>query len=117
MGKVYWKIDGSTNTFESLNETLEGFGLLKIDQRPLGTEFGFNRVSVWKTKGGLLFSTIWYKNLCHIRFGEFENDIAEITFDAIQGSYLPYSEHNTVDFVYRGNAVSKLAILKEGEQK
>ena len=116
MGKVYWKIDGSTETFETLNTTLENFGLVKTNQIPLGDEFGFKRVCVWETKGGMSFSTIWYINLCNIRFGEWDTDLAEITFDSIQGSYLPYSDHDTIDFVYRGNTVLRLAI-KRGETK
>lgn len=113
MGKVYWKVDNSTITFDTLKTTLESFGLIAENQKPLGDEFGFKRVIDWKTPTGLQFSTIWYVNLCHIRFGnEWENDLAEITFDGIQGSYLPYSDHDTIDFIYRGNTVFRLALKR-----
>lgn len=116
MGKIYWEIDGSTNTFDTLKTTLESFGIVAVNQKPLGKEFGFKRVIDWKTPTGIYFSTIWHINLCHIRFGnEWENDLGEIMFDAIKGSYLPYSDHDTIDFVYRGNTTFRLALRKGGE--
>ena len=116
MGKVYWKIDGSTNTFDTLKTTLENFGLVVKNQKPLGTEFGFKRVVDWVTENGLYFSTIWFKNICTIRIGNWEGDLAEVEFDAIQGSYLPYCDHETIDFTYKGCRVFRLALRrKEGE--
>lgn len=112
MGKVYWKIDNTKETYDTLIETLESFGLVNTNQRELGQEICFKRVCDWKTNGGLSFSTIWYINLCHLRLGEYESDLAEITFDSIIGSYLPYADHNTIDFVYRGNTVFKLALRR-----
>ena len=113
MGKVYWRVDGETNTFDSLDATLESFGLIKLRERPLGNEFAFKRVRDWKTNSGLVFSTIWYRNLCHIRFEDYDSDFAEITFDTIEGSYMPYADHNTIAFCYRGNSVFRLALRKE----
>lgn len=111
MGKVYWKINNTVATFETLKTMLEEFGLVTINQRPLGDEFGFKRVIDWETPTGLQFSTIWHINLCNIRFGnEWENDLGEIMFDGIQGSYLPYSDHDTIDFVYKGNTMFRLAL-------
>lgn len=110
MGKVYWKIDNTKETFNTLAETLASFGITNTNQRELGTEMGFKRVYDWKTNGGLSFSTIWYINLCTLRFGDYESDVAEVTFDSIMGSYGPYADHNTIDFVYRGNTVFKLAL-------
>lgn len=111
MGKVYWKTNNTVDTFETLKTTLEEFGLVATNQRPLGDEYGFKRVIDWQTPTGLQFSTIWYVNLCNIRFGnEFENDLGEIMFDGIQGSYLPYSDHDTIDFVYKGNTMFRLAL-------
>ena len=111
MGKVYWKTDGKVDTFDTLKSLMENLGIVVLNQRPLGDEFGFKRVIDWQTPTGLQFSTIWYVNICNIRFGnEFENDLGEITFDGIQGSYLPYCDHNTIDFVYRGNTVFRLAL-------
>lgn len=115
MGKVYWKVNNTTDTFDTLKSTLESFGIVAVNQRPLGTEFGFKRVIDWQTAHGILFSTIWHINLCNIRIGEWDNDLAEIMFDSIQGSYLPYADHDTIDFVHRGNTVLRLA-LKDGEQ-
>lgn len=60
MGKIYWKVDYTTNTFETLKSTLESFGLIALQQKPLGYEFGFKRVTDWKTPCGISFSTIWY---------------------------------------------------------
>lgn len=114
MGKTYWKIDETTSTYETLRATLRDFGLIETNQKALGDEFAFKRVIEWETKEGLSFSTIWYINLCHIRLGEFESDLAEITFDAITGSYLPYSDHDTIDFIHRGNRVLRLG-LKKGD--
>ena len=114
MGKVYWKIDNTTNTFDTLKATLESFGIVAVNLKPLGTEFGFKRVIDWQTAHGISFSTIWHINLCNIRIGEWDSDLAEITFDSIVGSYLPYAEHETIDFVYRGNTVLRLA-LKGGD--
>ena len=113
MGATYWKIDGTVNTFDTLKSQLESFGLIAINQRPLGDEFGFKRVIDWETPTGLHFSTIWHINICNIRFGnEFENDFGEITFEGIQGSYLPYCDHNTIDFVYKGNTMYRLALKR-----
>lgn len=111
MGKMYWKIDNTVETFDTLKSMLESFGVVAINQRPLGDEFGFKRVIDWETSTGLRFSTIWHINLCNIRFGnEFENDFGEVTFDGIQGSYLPYCDHNTIDFIYKGNTMFRLAL-------
>ena len=114
-GKVYWKVNGGTNTFDTLDTTLESFGLVKVGERTLGGEYGFKRVRDWKTRSGISFSTIWYVNFCNIRFGDYDIDIAEITFDTIQGSCLPYADHHTVDFYYRGNRVFTLALRKEND--
>ena len=115
MGKVYWKSDGSINTFETLSTTLTSFGIRKVKQKPLGREFGFERVVDWETPTGLQFSTIWYVNLSNIRFGnEWEDDLGEIMFDEIRGSYLPYADHDTIDFAYKGNTMFRLA-LKSNE--
>lgn len=114
MGKVYWKIDNTTATFETLKTVLESFGIVAVEQKPLGDEFGFKRVIDWKTPHGISFSTIWHINLCNIRFGEWDRDLGEITFDGIQGSYLPYCDHDTIDFTYKGNTMFRLA-LKEDE--
>jgi hypothetical protein len=115
MGKVYWKIDNTTASFDTLKSTLEGFGLIAVTNRHLGNEFGFKRVIDWQTEHGISFSTIWHINLCNIRIGEWDIDLAEITFDSIIGSYLPYADHDTIDFVYRGNTVLRLA-LKGGAE-
>lgn len=113
MGKVYWKLDNTTSTFDTLKTTLEELGLIFDKQVPLGDEFGFHRVIQWSTKYGLSFSTIWYKNLCNIRFGYWDADLAEVMFDSIQGSYLPYSEHDTIDFMYKGNTMFRLALKED----
>ncbi len=115
MGKVYWKIDNTTATFDTLKSTLKSFGLSALCQKPLGTEMGLKRVTEWKTPCGISFSTIWFINLCTIRFGEWDGDVAEITFDSIQGSYVPFCDHETIDFVYKGNTVFRLA-LKGGAE-
>lgn len=113
MGRIYWSIDKTTSSFDALKETLEKFGLVAVNQRPLGREFGFNRVIDWKSKNGISFSTIWFINLCTIRFGKEDEDFAEVTFDRIEGSYCPYCDHDTIDFVRNGNTVFKIA-LKRG---
>ena len=115
MGTVYWKADGTTSTFDTLKSTLESLGIVEVNQRPLGTEFGFNRVVDWQTPHGISFSTIWYINVCYIRLGEWDGDLAEITFDSIEGAYLPYADHETIDFTYKGNTMLRLA-LKGREQ-
>ena len=112
IGKVYWKIDNTANTFETLKKTLESLGLIAERQKPFGSETGFLRVIDWRTETGITFSTIWHINLGSIRFGDWDNDFAEINFDSIQGSYLPYCDHNTIDFVYRGNTMLRLALKK-----
>lgn len=114
MGKVYWRVNNTTDTFESLKSLLENLGIVAVSQKPLGDEYGFKRVIDWITPTGLQFSTIWHVNLCNIRFGqEFENDIAEIIFDEIRGSYVPYYEHDTIDFTYKGNTMFRLALKSE----
>lgn len=116
MGKTYWKANNTTETFDTLKETLEKFGLVAVRQKPLGDEFGFQRVIDWETPTGICFSTIWYINLCNIRFGDkWENDLAEIMFNSIQGSYGPLSGHDTIDFMYRGNPMLRLALRMDGE--
>lgn len=112
MGKIYWRVDNTTNTFETLKSTLESFGLIALQQKPLGDEFGFKRVADWKTPSGIFFSTIWYTNLCHIRFGEWDEDFAEISFDSIAGSFGPYCDHDTIDFMYKGNPMFRLALKR-----
>ena len=110
MGKLYWKTDDTTSTFDTLKSTLENFGLIAANQRSLGDEFAFKRVIDWKTPYGVSFSTIWYTNLCHIRFGEWDGDFADIMFDKIQGSFGSYCDHNTIDFMYNGNPMFRLAL-------
>lgn len=110
MGKLYWKADNTTSTFDTLKSTLESFGLIAANQRSLGDELAFKRVIDWKTPHGVSFSTIWYTNLCHIRFGEWDGDFANVMFDKIQGSFGPYCDHNTIDFMYNGNAMFRLAL-------
>ena len=114
MGKLYWKTDNTTNTFDTLKSTLEGFGLVAVNQRALGDEFGFKRVIDWRTPCGISFSTIWYVNLCNIRFGEWDGDLAEIRFDSIQGSYGPFADHDTIDFMHRGDPMFRLALKNGG---
>lgn len=113
MGKVYWRLDNTTDTFDTLKSTLESLGIISDKQESLGTEFGFDRVMRWSTPYGLSFSTIWYKNLCTIRLGYWDADFAEISFDSIQGSYGPCCDHNTIDFMYRGNPMFRLALKEE----
>ena len=113
MGKMYWKIDNTVYTFDTLKSFLESFGIVALNQRPSSSEFGFKRVIDWQTPTGMQFSTIWHINLCTIRFGsKWENDLGDIVFDGIQGSYIPYSDHNTIDFVHNGNITFKLALKK-----
>ena len=112
MGKTYWKLDNTTNTFETLKSTLENFGLIALKQKPLGDEFGFKRVTNWKTPCGISFSTIWYINLCTIRIGEWDGDFAEIIFDSIAGSFGPFCDHDTIDFMYNGNPMFRLALKR-----
>lgn len=116
-GKVYWKIDNTTDTFETLGSTLESFGLIATRRKPLGNEAIFNRVVDWQTPCGISFSTIWHINLCNIRLGEWSGDLAEIMFDGIKGSNLPYSDHDTIDFTYKGNTMFRLALRRESETK
>ena len=116
MGKTYWKINNKTETFDSLKSTLEKFGLTAVRQKPLGDEYGFQRVIDWETPTGIRFSTIWHINLCNIRFGDkWENDLAEVMFDSIQGSYGPFCDHDTIDFMFRGNPMLRLALRMVGE--
>lgn len=113
MGKTYWKIDNTTNSFDTLISTIEGFGIVAENKRPFGDEYGFKRVVDWKTPCGLAFSTIWHINLCTIRLGDWDSDFAEIHFDRICGSYGPYCNHDTIDFIHKGEPMFRLA-LKEG---
>lgn len=112
MGKVYWQLDDTTSTYDTLKTTLESFGLVAIRQKPLGSEISFKRVTDWQTPSGVLFSTIWYKNLCHIRIGEWGGDFAEVMFDRICGSFGPIYEHDTIDFMYKGTPMFRLAIKR-----
>lgn len=117
MGKTYWKIDNTTATFEALKTRLKNFGITEINHRSFEDEFGFKRISDWKTQTGMRFSTIWFVNLCTIRFGDkWDDDFGEVIFDEIQGAYLPYCDHDTIEFVYKGVPVFKLALRRNSDR-
>lgn len=111
MGKRYWRLDGSTATRETLISTLESFGLTAVKEHSIGDEL-FKRVVDWQSQNSIQFSTIWYVNLCHIRIGEWGGDFADINFDSIVGSYWPFYEHDTIDFMYNDNPMFRLALKR-----
>lgn len=113
MGDTYWEIDGTTSSYQTLKEFLGSIGLVEGESKPFGTEIGFKRVTEWSDGTGLKFQIIWYINYCTIRFGSWEGGIMEAVFDRIIGSYLPYAEHKTLDFTYRGNRTILIALKED----
>jgi len=109
MGKTYFELNDTIDTHDSLIEFFKDLGFELIENKSLGNEM-FNRVSRFTDNNGLTFDVIWFKNLAHLRFGEWKNNFVEFYFTKIIGSYLPYCDHNTLDFLDEDKRTFKLAI-------
>jgi hypothetical protein len=98
MGQVYFELNNSTETKEQLDQFFLDLGFQLVKKKPLGDEL-FNRVSRFTNNNGLEFDVVWFKNLAHIRLGEWGKAFIEITFTKIIGSYIPNSGHYCFDFI------------------
>lgn len=111
MGEIYFKLDNTTETKEQLDNFFLELGFTLVKNKPLGSEL-FNRVSQFTNNDGLTFDVIWYKNLSHIRIGEWGKAFFENTFDRIVGSYIPNYEHITLDFMCGDKRTATLSVKK-----
>jgi hypothetical protein len=98
MGEVYFQLDNSTDTKESLFDLFKQLGFILLKEPKFG-EAGYFRTATFTNNDGLIFDIIWFKNLAHIRIGEWGKAFVECSFTKIQGSYIPNNEHITLDFV------------------
>lgn len=111
MGKVYFKLDNTIETREPLfNLFLKlGFTLVKT---PSFNEPNFYRSATFTNNDGLTFKVIWFRNLAHIRIGEWGKVFVENSFTKIVGSYIPNCEHHTLDFLDGDKKTITLSIKK-----
>lgn len=98
MGKVYFELDNSTETREPLFDFFLqlGFALVK---KPSFGEPGYHMAAQFTDNNGLTFDVIWFRNLAHIRIGEWGKAFIECSFTKIIGSFIPNSGHFTLDFM------------------
>lgn len=116
MGKVYFNLDGTTETKEKLNDFFISHGFKRVDEKPLGSEM-YKRVSRFTNEKKLEFDVIWFINLCHVRFGDWESGYIENIFTSIEGSYVPDVGHMTFDFKDNGKTTLRISIpMTEGEE-
>lgn len=111
MGQIYFELNNTTDTKEQLEQFFIDLGFQLFEKKPLGNEL-FNRVSRFTNNDGLEFDIIWFKNLAHIRFGEWGKAFIECSFTKIIGSYAPNYEHLTFDFIDNRNRTSKISIKR-----
>lgn len=115
MGKIYFELNDTTKTKEELDEFFISLGLRLIKKKPLGDELFFSRVSNFTNDDGLEFDVIWFKNLAHIRFGEWGKAFIEIPFTKIIASYIPNSGHLSFDFLNIENKTGEISIKREAK--
>ena len=111
MGKVYFGLDDSIETKEPLFNFFEQLGFTVV-KKPSFDEPGFNRTITYTNNDGLTFDVIWFRNLCTISIGEWGKAFIECSFNKIIGSYLPNSEHLTLDFMHGNHKVITLSVKK-----
>jgi len=68
MGKVYFELDNTTETRDSLFDFFIKLGFA-IVKKPKYNEPNYCRSATF-TNNGLTFDVIWFRNLAHIRIGE-----------------------------------------------
>lgn len=113
MGSTCFQLDGTVNSREELETFLVNLGLTMVKKKPLGSNDSYNRVSEFTDGQGLIFGIIWFINLVTVHFGTNYGNFIEFEFNKIIGSYLPYTDHITLDFMYGTNRVAKIAILRQ----
>jgi len=111
MGEVYFELNNTTDTKEQLDQFFIDLGFQLLKKKPLGDEL-FNRVSRFTNNDGLEFDIIWFKNLAHIRFGEWGKAFFEYSFIKIIGSYIPNSGHYCFDFIDNQNKTGQISIKR-----
>jgi len=109
MGKVYFELDNSTETKEPLFSLFEKLGFTLV-KKPSFDEPGYYRTATYTNNNGLTFDVIWFRNLAHIRIGEWGKAFIKCSFTKIIGSYLPNSEHLTLDFMNGENKTYTLSV-------
>lgn len=110
MEKVYFQLDCTTKTKEKLNDFFEQYGFKVVVRKPLGREEHFKRITRYTNNKGLEFDVIWFINLAHIRFGDWESGYMENSFTKITGSYLQDVNHFTFDFKDGNKTTLKISI-------
>lgn len=111
MGKTYFELsDGKIETKEELNEFFKQYGFEIVAENTLGDEECFKRVTRFGNGRGLEFDVIWFVNLVHIRFGDWDSGYMEGSFTSIMGSYLPDVDHLTFDFNDRGKRTLRFSV-------
>lgn len=111
MGQIYFQLNDTTDTKEYLNQFFIDLGFQLLKKKPLGDEL-FNRVSRFTNNDGLEFDVIWFRNLAHIRFGEWGKAFVEISFTKIIGSYVPNVDHNCFDFLDGEKKTGQISIKR-----
>jgi hypothetical protein len=109
MGKLYFKIDGTTESRDKLIKFFEDWGFKSEPKSEVGDEY-YKRGILFTNSTGFSVYVIWFINLVYIKIGEWGKGFMEVTFTEIVGSYVPYVDHNTFDFIYDKNRVLVLAI-------
>lgn len=111
MGKVYFKLDNTTETKESLFNFFLKLGFILV-KTPSFKEPNFHRSATFTNNDGLSFEVIWFRNLAYIRIGQWGKAFVENSFTKIVGSYIPNSEHHTLDFLDGDKRTITLSVKK-----
>jgi hypothetical protein len=106
MGNTYFMLDGSTGTKQPLIDFFVNSGFRLVENSDPEDYHTF----CFTDDKGLDLEIVWYRNLSHIRFGNWDNTFCEVRFTRIVGSWLPREDHNTFDFYDEDKYSCTLAI-------
>ena len=107
-GALYFRLDGSVETKDSLNQFFEQFGFI---HKPINKDkYGFSRQTEFENKYGLKFIIVWFVNLAHVRFGTWQDGHFESDFTSIRGSWLQNCDNATFQFYDGENSTIKFSV-------
>jgi len=107
-GKVYFKLDDSTETKELLNDFFHKLG---FKSKPISIDkYGFSRQTEFSNPLGIKFTIVWFVNLAHVRFGTWDSYHFESSFTSIRGSWVQNSDQATFQFYYKDEPTISFSI-------
>lgn len=95
-GAIYFKLDNTTDSKKKLEEFFTQFGFtakpIKIDS------VGFSRQTEFTNEFGFKFTIVWFINLAHVRFGDWDIGHFESSFTLIRGAWTQNVDQATFKF-------------------